>query len=758
MEKTKLQAKIIAYLEEKAMRPLPASFLAKVIVPSKEDVSFFYEALEDLEKEALIIKNRHGLYGLPWQMNLVVGTLNMTTKGFGFVKARSEKDPEVFIARGLLYTALNGDEVLVRLLPPNMERKSPEGEIIRVLKRKNIRIVGTFAGTKSFSFVTPDDKKISKDIFIAKDGSLGATSGDKVVIEITDFGDTRRSPEGKVIEILGKYGEKGVDIISIMRRYELEEDFPLEVKQEAENISQKIFKKDSKGRIDRRSLPLVTIDGKDAKDLDDGIYARKNADDTYLVGIYIADVSNYVKENTFLDKEAQKRGTSVYLVDRVLPMLPKELSNGICSLNVGEDRLAFALELILAKNGAVLDYRLFKTLIRVKHRLTYEEVDAYLAGEDSALATVSVDIKEMLATCLKVRNLRKKKRLLRGAIDFDLPETKVILDTYGNPLFLEKHVGTIAESIIEEFMLLANETVAKHLVEEKIPSVYRVHESPTKEKITDFNTLLAMFGEHIRLEDTGEVQPKEIARVLKKVENRPEEKLIKTICLRSMQQARYTAENMGHFALASKYYTHFTSPIRRYSDLLVHRFLTEIILQGKMSKKRQEHLANNLPAITEHLSVRERIAIDAERATTELKKVEYMSRFLGEAFQGIISSVTNFGLFVELLNGVEGLVHISSMVNDFYHFDAERYLLVGEHTKKIYRLGDEVEVILLKASLEEQTLDFILKDNGIYQGKSAKKSTEGFSKKSKKTPIIATIYPPRKKQQGKKKRGKKTKK
>lgn len=718
-----LKERILEYMRKEAYKPLTDEELAEGMKLTDEELVAFWPILEELEQKAVVIKNRSDLYGVPERMNLVVGRLSMTGKGFGFIIPdfrEKETDTDVFVPGVQLASAMNGDRVVARVVPSEIPGRSREGEIIRVVERANKRIVGTFESSKTFGFVTPDDTKLGQDIFIPRKAFGGARVGMKVVVEVTKWPDGRRSAEGRIIEVLGKAGDPGVDILSVMRQYDLSEEFPEDVQQAADDTEQEVSPEEYRGRRDRRDFHIVTIDGEDAKDLDDGVYVEKRQDG-YFLGVYIADVSWYVRENQPLDREARVRGTSVYLVDRVIPMLPKRLSNGICSLNAGEDRLAMACEMEINASGQVTSYEILPVVIHVYRRLTYTIVNKMLVDKDPAFRDDNADILPMLENMADLRNIMKAARHRRGAIDFDLPEVKVKLDSDGKPVALVKRTGSLAESMIEQCMLAANETVAEHMDKKQQPFIYRVHEQPSEEKIERLNNLLAAFGLYVRKNEAGEIRPVDVQKVLEQVVGRPEERIISTVSLRSMQQARYADESLGHFGLAARYYTHFTSPIRRYPDLIVHRLLRETFQTGTIPAPRQERLRSLLPEIAELASQRERIAIEAERETTDMKKIEYMAQFVGETFSGVISGVTSFGIFVELENGVEGLVHVSSMVNDYYEYVEEQYAMVGERTHQSYRLGDTVEVVLVRASVEERNIDFILKDNGVYVPQSSRK-------------------------------------
>ena len=736
-----LKERIIAYMRESAYKPLTEEDLGEAMGLTDEELVDFPVALEELEKEGAIIKNRSDLYGVPSRMHLVVGRIAMTAKGFGFIipdVRETEDETDVFVPAGAIGTAMHGDRVVARVTPAQEEGRSREGEIIRILERANEKIVGTFERSKTFGFVTPDNTKLTQDIFVAKKFFKGAKTGSKVVVKITKWPNGRRSAEGEVIEVLGKVGDPGVDVLSVMRQYELSETFPEDVQAEADAVEQEPSPAEYQGRADRRDLQIVTVDGEDSKDLDDGVYARKNPDGSYFLGVYIADVSHYVKEHAPLDREAYARGTSVYLVDRVIPMLPKELSNGICSLNAGVDRLSMACEMQISADGEITSYEILPTVIHVYRRLTYNIVNKVLVDKAEPFLSDNGDILPMLETLAELRGALKAKRHRRGSIDFDLPKVKVKLDENGHPVALIKREGSLAESIIEECMLAANETVAKHMDTKNLPFMYRVHEQPSEEKIERLNNLLAAFGLFVKQDEQGHIKPIDVQQVLEKVEGRPEERIISTVSLRSMQQARYSEQSLGHFGLAARYYTHFTSPIRRYPDLIVHRLLRETFATGSLPLDRQAKLKIVLPEIADHTSNRERLATEAERETTDMKKIEYMAQFVGEEFTGVISGVTAFGIFVELDNGVEGLVHVSTMTNDYYEYVEEQYAMIGERTRTQYRLGDEVEVILARANVEERNLDFVLKDNGQYvperPAKPGNNSKQGKGDKKAKAP------------------------
>lgn len=654
----------------------------------------------------------------PVAEELVTGVLSLSSRGFGFVtpEGKQKNEDDIFILKSGLHTAMNGDTVQVRLFPQYAVTpgRSKEGEVYKVIERANSKIVGIFSASRNFGFVSPDDTRIREDIYIPSGQFLGAKTGDKVVVEVSQWPEGGKKAEGHIVEVLGKSGAPGVDILSIMRQYDLAEEFPDVVQQAANAVEQSINAEEhigKNGREDRRHLKIVTIDGEDAKDLDDGVYVEKHDDGSFFLGVYIADVSWYVRENQPLDIEAQARGTSVYLVDRVVPMLPKELSNGICSLNAGVDRLSMACEMEISPEGKVTKYKILPVVVHVYRRLTYTLVNKILVDRDKDFCQDNEDILPLLYNLEEVRNAMYKYRHNRGAINFEVPEIKVKLDENGRAVGLKKRVSNLGESIVEQCMLAANETVAEHMCRRKQPFMYRIHETPEPTKIEALNRLMGTFGLHLKTSAEGNIRPKELQIALEKIAGKPEEKILGTVSLRSMQQARYAAENEGHFGLAAEYYTHFTSPIRRYPDLIVHRLLRESFTTGSIPKGRREQLVQKLPEMAEHASKRERVAVSAERDTTDLKKVEYMEQFVGDTFEGVISSVTGFGFFVELDNGVEGLVHMTTLKDDYYDYVENRYALVGNHHHRSYQLGDTVEVILVRASVEEKALDFVVKDN-----------------------------------------------
>jgi len=718
-----LKEKILVFMHKEAYKPLSPEDLADEMGLKAKELADFWPLLTELEECAAIIKTRFGKYGVPERMNLIVGTLSASEKGFGFVIPENPGERDVFIPGEALMSAMHRDRVVVRVNSQQpLAGKAREGEIIRIVRRANLTLVGTFDASRQYGFVTPDDVRIRQDIFVRKSQFNNARTGQKVVVEITKWPEKKFSAEGRIVEVLGNKGDLGIEILSIIKRHSLPVEFPQEVDEAAALVRESIAPEELVGRRDLRELPIVTIDSEDAKDLDDAVYVERLKNGRYLLGVHIADVSYYVQENSPLDNEARDRGTSVYLVDRVLPMLPHRLSNGICSLNAGVDRLTLSIEMEVDYQGNVISYEIFPSVIRVQTRLSYNIVRNILLDNDEALKIEYQPLLERLADMERLCHILRDRRMRRGAIDFDFPEIKVKLDDQGNPVEMIKRVRTIAESIIEEYMLVANETVAEHMHRKEIPFVFRVHEEPDTEKMVKLNNLLNNFGQ--ALGTTEDIQPKALQKVLGRIAGRPEERIISTVMLRSLKQARYQAENLGHFGLAAPYYTHFTSPIRRYPDLIVHRILWETFNSGDVSAKRRQKLAALLPEIALHSSQRERAAADAERETVDLKKVEYMAQFIGDEFSGTISGVTAFGLFVELENGIEGLVHVSSMDDDYYHYNEERYALIGGRTANIYQLGDTVQVTLIKVNPEERNIDFGL-TGGFLSGQVKEKIAKG---------------------------------
>lgn len=697
--------RIVAFMRDKAYKPLLFKELIMVLDVPEEDIEQFTQVMDELEEEGKIFKTHGKRYGVPSRLNLVTGRLQGHERGYGFLIPDDELMEDVFIPADSLNGAMHNDRVVARVNKKSSSDRRMEGEIIRILKRSNTTLVGTFENSMSFGFVVPDNKRISGDIFISKSEFHGAKKGQKVVVEILKYPEARRNAEGRVIEIIGDRSETGVDILSIIKSYNLEEDFPEDVLNQANSVNETVTEEMIQGRRDLRGLRMVTIDGEDAKDLDDAVSIEILENGSYRLGVHIADVTNYVTENSPLDMEALNRGTSVYLVDRVIPMLPRKLSNGICSLNPHVDRLSFTVMMDIDKNGKVYNHEIFESVINIDERMTYTNVYKILVENDQELiqrySHVAPDFYKMQELALILR----KKRFQRGAIDFDFDEAKVILDEKGRPIDVKRYEITIANQIIEEFMLACNETVAEHFFWTNTPFVYRIHEDPDEEKIHNLNEFLYNLGYSIK--GINKIHPRALQDLLEKVKGTRHERIISTVMLRSLQKARYSNESTGHFGLAAKYYCHFTSPIRRYPDLIIHRIM-KLYLKGGMSEEKISQLEGILPEIAKQCSERERGADEAERESEDLKKVEYMKAHEGEIFEGIIANVTSFGMFIELDNTIEGLVRMSSMEDDYYNYDEAHYCLVGERTRKIYRIGDSVKVILAKADISARKIEFIL--------------------------------------------------
>ena len=718
-------------MNDKSYVPMKAKELAMLLGIPKSQRDELTQVLDYLVSEGRIGISKKGKYGKP-EVFSVNGIFCGHPKGFGFVTVEG-MGQDVFIPEDRTGAALHGDRV--QIVVESQDRgdgRRAEGSVLKVLEHANKEVVGYYQKSKGFGFVIPDNQKISKDIFIPQGCDMGAVTGHKVVARIKEFGDANHKPEGVVTEILGHVNDPGTDILSIVRAYGLPEEFPPEVMDEVEGCPDEVavpgpgrdeetwdgpygigdltspadWTGDLAGRLDLRGLRTVTIDGEDAKDLDDAVTLCRDGQGGYILGVHIADVSHYVKEGRPLDKEALKRGTSVYLVDRVIPMLPHKLSNGICSLNAGTDRLALSCIMELDAQGNVLGHKIAETVIHVDRRMTYTAVNAIVTDGDEAVMAEYEGFVPMFMLMKEVSDILREKRKKRGAIDFDFPESKIILDAQGKPLEIKPYERNAATKIIEDFMLAANETVAEDYFWQSLPFLYRTHDNPDPEKMKQLGTFIHNFGYFIRLQQ-GEIHPKELQKLLDKIEGTPEEVLLSRLTLRSMKQAKYTTLCSGHFGLAARYYTHFTSPIRRYPDLQIHRIIKES-LKGGLGNKRAGHYEAILPGVAMQTSALERRAEEAERETDKLKKCEYMSRFIGQEFDGVISGVTNWGLYVELPNTVEGLVRISELRDDYYIFDEQHYELVGEMTRKTFKLGQPIRVQVASTDRLLRTVDFIL--------------------------------------------------
>ncbi|MDI3518999.1 MAG: ribonuclease [Caldanaerobacter sp.] len=702
----KIKERLLQLLREEDYKPSKIEEIMDMLHIDYNQRKILEATLKEMEKEGLVFKTKRGKYALPERLGLVRGRIDGHPRGYGFLIPEEQGIKDIFIPISGMNGAMDGDLVLVRVIE-GAEGKSQEGEVIKILKRANTTIVGTYEKNKNFGFVIPDNKKIHQDVFIPKGEDKGAKTGMKVVVRITKWPEGRRSPEGEIIEVLGYKGEPGIDVKSILRSYDIPETFPKEVLKEAEELPEEIPEKEKKRRVDLTKLKFVTIDGEDAKDLDDAVYVERLPNGNYLLYVSIADVSHYVKEGTNLDKEALRRGCSVYFLDRVIPMLPPKLSNGICSLNPGEERLSLTVKMEINTRGEIVDHDIFESIIESKERMTYTSVYKILEENDEELIKRYSHLVEDFKLMKELALVLLEKRKRRGSVDFDFPEAKVIVDEKGRPVDIVKVERNIAHKIIEEFMLAANETVAEHMHWLNVPFVYRIHEHPDIEKLLAFNKFIHNLGYHIKGVEGGEIHPKALQDLIRQVRGKSEQKVVETLLLRSLKRARYSPEDIGHYALAAKYYTHFTSPIRRYPDLVIHRIIKEYI-NGKLTEKRQRHYNRILEDIAARASERERAAEAAEREIEELKKVEYMADKVGNVYKGIISNVTSYGFFVELDNTVEGLVDVASLEDDYYVFDPERYVLVGERTKKVYSIGKEVYVKVAHVDVDNREIDFVL--------------------------------------------------
>lgn len=678
--------------------PMKIKEIAVVLQIPREQRDELKEILDALVEEGKIALSKRGKYS-KGKTERLKGTFQANPRGFGFITPENGGD-DVFVPEENINGAFQGDEVefIITGTPGGRRR---EGRVVRVLSHSVTHIVGLYEKNKNYGFVRPDNQRYLTDIYIPEGKSMDAVSGHKVVVELTSYGGEHMKPEGYVVEIIGHINDPGTDILSIVKDYDLPVEFPEKVLNQAVRVGKDVSDADRQGRKDLREWMMVTIDGEDAKDLDDAVSVTKEGGN-FRLGVHIADVTNYVQERSALDREALKRGTSVYLADRVIPMLPHKLSNGICSLNAGEDRLALSCIMTVSPEGDVTDHEIAETVVRVDRRMSYNGVAKILDGDEKAVRE-NEEFVPMIRMMKELSEILREKRGRRGSINFDFPETKIELDENGHPVDIKPYERNAATKIIEDFMLLANETVAEEYFWRELPFLYRTHEAPDEEKMRQLGAFINNFGYHIHVRN--EVRPKEIQKLLGKVEGTPEEPLISRLALRSMKQARYTTENTGHFGLAAKYYTHFTSPIRRYPDLQIHRIIKEN-LRGRLNEERISHYEQILPEVAAQCSTRERTAEETEREVVKLKKAEYMQKRIGEEYEGVISGVTKWGVYVELPNTIEGLVHVADMRDDHYEFAEERYELVGEHTGKTYKLGQKVRVRVTEADRIQRTVNF----------------------------------------------------
>ena len=692
--------------------PMKVKELAILLNVPKDRREELHHVVNILESEGKLIITKRGKIITPDSSvakdaaEYVEGVFESNQRGFGFV--RVEGDDDIFIPESFVHGAMHTDRVQVKITGHAKGGQKREGEVIKVLERGATEIVGIYKQSKSFGFVIPDNLRFTRDIYVPVERSKGAVTGHKVVVKITDFGGKGKKPEGIITEIIGHINDPGTDILSVVKAFGIPMEYPKEVLRQVENMPEEVPEEDKKGRLDLRSWQMVTIDGEDAKDLDDAVSITKK-DGIYTLGVHIADVTNYVTEGSPLDEEALKRGTSVYLVDRVIPMLPHKLSNGLCSLNAGVDRLALSCIMDIDESGKVVGHKIAETVINIDRRMSYTAVKKILADEDAETIAEYADLVPMFKMMDELAKILRERRMQRGFIDFDFPESKIYLDEKGFPVDILPYERNVATKIIEDFMLIANETVAEDYFWQELPFVYRTHDTPDPEKMIKLGMFISNFGYGMKASGS-QIHPKEIQKLLGRIEGTPEEAMISRLTLRSMKQAKYTTVSTGHFGLATNYYTHFTSPIRRYPDLQIHRIIKEN-LNGKLNDKRISHYENILDEVTDQSSRMERRAEEAERDVEKMKKVQYMSRHIGEEFDGVVSGITQYGMYVELPNTVEGMVHISNMRDDYYRYDEEHYELVGERTGKKYMLGQAVRIYVEDTDKLARTIDFSIVDD-----------------------------------------------
>ncbi|WP_153465363.1 ribonuclease R [Sediminibacillus terrae] len=701
-----MKQQIMDYFKENASKPLSVQEIEEILdLQEADDFKILMKNLNELEEAGELVRTRKNRYGPPERMNLIRGKIQMHAKGFAFLIPEEEGLDDVYINHADLQSAMNNDKVLVRIEGRDEHGKRPEGVVVRILERAATEVVGTYDDNGNFGFVMADDKRIPNDIFVPKSASKGAVDGHKVIVKITKFPEGRMSAEGEVLQILGHKNDPGIDIISIIYKHGIKIDFPEAVLEQAENTPETIRPEEIANRKDLRDEMIVTIDGADAKDLDDAVTVKQLENGNYKLGVYIADVSYYVEEGSPIDEEANERATSVYLVDRVIPMIPHRLSNGICSLNPQVDRLTLGCEMEITPQGEVISHDIFQSVIKTNERMTYHDVNKILVDDDPALKDRYEELVPMFKDMEELAAILRRKRMNRGAIDFDFKEAQVLVDKEGKAVDVALRERSVAERLIEEFMLAANETVAEHFHWMEVPFIHRIHQDPNPDKLQHFFEFIANLG-YVVKGTSNEIHPQALQSVLEEVQGTQEEMIISKLMLRSMQQAKYDPQSIGHFGLATDFYTHFTSPIRRYPDLIVHRLIRTYLVNGQLDQQTQKHWKKKMPEIARHSSEMERAAVDAERETDDLKKAEYMQDKIGEEYDGVISSVTGFGLFVELPNTIEGLVHVSYLTDDYYHFDEKHYAMIGERTGNIFRIGDEITIRVVNVNLDERVVDF----------------------------------------------------
>lgn len=710
----KKEQKIIDFMKSDGYIPMKAKEIAYVLGVTKEEYTEFVNCLTNLEDEYKILKNRKNKYRLS-EEKVYEGLYRKNAKGFGFVKLEDQdeikENEEIYISKVNSMNALNGDTVIVKIIEEKEDGKSLEGKILKIKKHEKNTIVGIFQNNKNFGFVVPDDKSFGTDIFISKKNFGKARNNHKVLVQITKYPENGKNAEGKIIEVIGNVNEAGVDMLSLIKEYNLPSKFPEEVVKEAQSKGEEIDLKNSEDRVDLRDKIIFTIDGEDAKDLDDAVSVEKLQNGNYRLNVHIADVSNYVTQDSLLDKEAYIRGTSIYMLGRVIPMLPRELSNGICSLNQGKDRFTLSCSMEINSKGEVVDSKVYKGIIRVTKRMDYTTVQKIIDRSDNKVLEEYKEYIEEFDKMKELAEILRKRRLEKGYLNLDIPESKIELDIDGWAVNIKKYETYFSNEIIEQFMLTANETIAEKFYWLEAPFIYRVHENPDEDKIKEANKFLYSLNLKIKA-NKDNIHPKAFAQVLEEVKGKPEEKVVSNLLLRTLKLARYEDKNTGHFGIASKFYCHFTSPIRRYPDLFIHRIISEY-LKDNYDVPSDFANENKIRAkdAAEKSSEREKIATQVEREAEKIKKAEYMEKHIGEEFEGVVSGITSFGMFVELDNTVEGLVRFDDIGNEYFIYDEERKRLIGEETKRTYNIGDIVRIRVKNSSKVLRQIDFEIKNN-----------------------------------------------
>lgn len=698
------EQKILDLMKDDEYRPMKAKEIAMIMRVPKKEYNDFLDVLGKLELEFKIEKNRKNRYKI-MEKTYYDGIYRKNQKGFGFVRLEGQED-EIYISKENSLNSVNGDRVLIEILEEKNKVKNAEGKVVKILKHEKDTIVGIFQNNKTFGFVIPDDKNFGTDIYISKNNFGKARNNHKVLVKITKYPQKGKNAEGKIIEVLGNVNEAGVDMLSLIKEHSLPSTFPDEVVQEAKKCGNQVDKKDIPNRIDLRGQTIFTIDGADAKDLDDAVKVSKLENGNYRLDVHIADVSYYVKENSLLDQEALIRGTSIYMLGRVIPMLPRELSNGICSLNAGEDRFTLSCSMEINEKGNVVSSEVYKAIINVTERMTYEDVQKIIDASDKEVMKRYKPYIQDFKLMEELALILKNRRMEQGYLNLDIPESKIDLDIDGRVTNISKYETSFANEIIEQFMLSANETIAEKFFWLDAPFIYRVHEEPDLEKVQELNKFLFNFGMKIKA-NKDNIYPKEFSKILEEIKGKEEEKVVSNLVLRTLKVARYEAENKGHFGIASKYYCHFTSPIRRYPDLFIHRIISKYLEENyDVSQKWVETYKQEAIDRAKQSSEREKIATQVEREAEDIKKAEYMESRIGEEYEGIVSSITSFGMFVELENTVEGLIRFENLGDEYFIYDEDRKRLIGERTNTTYKIGDKVKIRVISANKLLRQIDF----------------------------------------------------